>query len=479
MLQLKKLLLGPDGTVSRVASSTISNILSSTREGADWLIPQPGDHFTLQELFAPFQRPVALKKETHKIRVDVQKVRQIVDLPAVWGGTDLHGPWLTKLVQTLIDCFAKNTSMKLLAGVCNCSLEVCRVLLPFLIHELLLVDCSDVRIIVSKKMNDFFRAHFEEVAKCSSSLSTCSISPHLRPQSVGALLDVVIHLRQQAMPPRLATRGQNCWESNFWLADINYLHCARAALSCGRPTDAILLASIWFFQKERESRKAQMSSESLLERLDGEVQQVLYKASTMLGDTDSAQGTGLNLDPEGLGLLLPICDAQAATGGSEARQGLVGALYGSGLHHTLSKFLGSRPSSSEERQVQEECAWRLQQWDTFSPETARCVLLVSETHLSPFFFAGNLCLDVFLGPLHQVGISMRSSTGGTWVKRLSGPAYKGISLSPLLLSIPFLHNSVSLVNLGCLLRQVGKHKLADFFQEMRREPAVSGGWSQC
>ena len=475
MLQLKKLLLGPDGTVSRVASSAISNILSCTREGADWLTPQPG----LQELFAPFQRPVALKKETHKIRVDVQKVRQIVDLPAVWGGTDLHGPWLTKLVQTLIDCFAKNTSMRLLAGVCNCSLEVCRVLLPFLIHELLLVDCSDVRIIVSKKMNDFFRAHFEEVAKCSSSLSTCSISPHLRPQSVGALLDVVIHLRQQAMPPRLATRGQNCWESNFWLADINYLHCARAALSCGRPTDAILLASIWCFQKERESGKAQMSSESLLERLDGEVQQVLYKASTMLGDTDSAQGTGLNLDPEGLGLLLPICDAQAATGGSEARQGLVGALYGSGLHHTLSKFLGSRPSSSEERQVQEECAWRLQQWDTFSPETARCVL--PRVRNSPFtvYFAGNLCLDVFLGPLHQVGISMQSSTGGTWVKKLSGPAYKETSLSPLLPSIPFLHNSVSLVNLVSLLRQVGKHKLTDFFQEMRREQAVSGGWSQC
>ena len=95
----------------------------------------------------------------------------------------------------------------------------------------------------------------------------------------------------------------------------------------------------------------------------------------MLGDTDSALGTGLNLDPEGLGLLLPICDAQAATGDSEARQGLVGALYGSGLHHTLAKFLGPHPTSSEERQVQEECAWRLQQWDTFSPEMARSALV--------------------------------------------------------------------------------------------------------
>merc|ERR1719187_413927 len=106
------------------------------------------------------------------------------------------------------------------------------------------------------------------------------------PTCVHNLLDVVIHLRQQAMPSRLATRGQNCWESNYWLADVNYLHCARAALSCDRPTDAIQLASIWCFQKERESRKAQMSGGSLLESLNGEVQQVLYKASTMLGDTD-------------------------------------------------------------------------------------------------------------------------------------------------------------------------------------------------
>ena len=375
MFELKKLLLGSDGAVSRVASTTISNILSSTREGADWLTPKAGEEVSaLQELLTPFQRPGALKKVTHKVRVDVEKVRQKVDLPAVWGGAEEHGPWLSRLVQTLLDCFAENTSLKMLSDACNCSLELFRTILPFVVHELLLVDCSDIRIIVSKKMNDFFRAHFEEVSKCSSSLSPSSTFPHLRPQSVGALLDVVTHLRQQPMPPRLATRGQNCWESNFWLADINYLHCARAALSCGRPTDALQLASIWCYQKEREFRKPQLSNGSLLESLDGEVQQVLYKASSMLGDTDSALGTGLNLDPEGLDLLLPICDAQASTGGSEAQQGLVDALYGSGLHHTLSKFLGSQTTSSEERQVQEECAWRLQQWDTFAPETARSVL---------------------------------------------------------------------------------------------------------
>ena len=117
MFELKKLLLGSDGAVSRVASTTISNILSSTREGADWLTPKAGEEVSaLQELLTPFQRPGALKKETHKVRVDVEKMRQKVDLPAVWGGAEEHGPWLSRLVQTLLDCFAEDASLKMLLG---------------------------------------------------------------------------------------------------------------------------------------------------------------------------------------------------------------------------------------------------------------------------------------------------------------------------------------------------------------------------
>ena len=53
-------------------------------------------------------------------------------------------------------------------------------------------------------------------------------------------------------------------------------------------------------------------------------------------------------------------------------------LYSSGLHHVLSRYLGHQVSP-EERQVQQECAWRLQQWDQLCPDTARasvpgCVL---------------------------------------------------------------------------------------------------------
>ena len=93
----------------------------------------------------------------------------------------------------------------------------------------------------------------------------------------------------------------------------------------------------------------------------------------MLGDTDTALGTGVNLEPEDLDLLLPIRDSRASDGGSQAKQSLVNTLYNSGLHHTLSKYLTAQSISSEERQIQEDCAWRLQQWDTFSPEKARLV----------------------------------------------------------------------------------------------------------
>ena len=86
------------------------------------------------------------------------------------------------------------------------------------------------------------------------------------------------------------------------------------------------------------------------------------------------------------GLALPLADAQVADGGG--REELVAALYKAGLHHTLARYLGAGAgevrgagggASRREEEVQQECAWRLQQWDRLSPDTAQasvpgCVL---------------------------------------------------------------------------------------------------------
>lgn len=329
------------------------------------------------------------------------RVRSTVDSPVLWNQGSSHTSWLTTLVTTLLGCFAEHTVPHHLSAVCCLDTALCRTLLPFVIHELLLVNCSDIRLILSKKICDFFREHFRSVTEEGQ------VSPEAAPgrvESVGAVLEVVTHLRAQPLPPHLA-RENNCWENNFWLANINYLHCARAALSCGAPAEALLLASVWCFQREREATTAAPlgRSGSLLERVgvseEGEaVQAVIHTASLLLGDRDAALGAGTvdlaspaarssRLAMAGnFGLALPLADAQVADGGG--REELVAALYKAGLHHTLARYLGAGAgevrgagggASRREEEVQQECAWRLQQWDRLSPDTAQasvpgCVL---------------------------------------------------------------------------------------------------------
>ena len=50
------------------------------------------------------------------------------------------------------------------------------------------------------------------------------------------------HLRQQDLPGQ---QGENVWARNYWLAGLNYLHVARAALDCSAYLSAIVYADIW------------------------------------------------------------------------------------------------------------------------------------------------------------------------------------------------------------------------------------------
>ena len=367
------------------------------REGQAWVEAAPGQEPShLQELLAPFQAggPRLSVQEGREGRVDVGRVRSTVDSPVLWDQGISHTSWLTSLVTTLLGCFAEHTVPHHLSAVCRLDTALCRTLLPFIIQELLLVNCSDIRLILSKKICDFFRDHFRSVAE---GVPGSPAAAHTRRESVAAVLEVVTHLRAQPLPPHLA-RENNCWENNFWLANLNYLHCARAALTCGAPAAALLLASVWCFQREREATTAAPLGRggSLLERVgvseEGEaVQAVIHTASLLLGDRDAALGAGTvdlaspaarssSLAMAGnFGLALPLADAQVAAGGG--REALVAALYTAGLHHTLGRYLGagagagevqgaSEGASRREQEVQQECSWRLQQWDRLSPDTA-------------------------------------------------------------------------------------------------------------
>ena len=196
------------------------------------------------------------------------------------------------------------------------------------------MDCSDIRLVLSSKICSFFREHQEWSANVPGP-PPGPWAAH-RPESVAALLGVVTHLREQPLPPHLkkSAREQNCWENNFWVANLDYLQCAEAALTCGAAFSAWQLASVWCYQQEGEGGVAGEGG-SLLESLargrQGEaVQGVLRRAALLLGDLDSALGVGCgSLGPEQrtarlalegqYGLALPLCDAMSLGKGHGAR----------------------------------------------------------------------------------------------------------------------------------------------------------------
>ena len=228
---LKAVLLGPDGAVSLTAARAVTAILSSTREGRAWLQPRPGEEVTtLQEVLAPFQRRSRVPREPMEgDRVDVEEFKVRLDSPAVWlGQGEGHREWLTRLVLALLNCFRENTALHHLAEVCSLSLSLCHTVLPFIVHELLLQNCPDIRLVLSAKFCIFFREHFEAVTSVPRSTTVPPLA-HLREDSVASLLSVVTYMREQPLPHHLkaSAREQNCWEQNFWLANINYLHCAQ------------------------------------------------------------------------------------------------------------------------------------------------------------------------------------------------------------------------------------------------------------
>ncbi len=152
---------------------------------------------------------------------------------------------------------------------------MCSKVLPLLLHHLL-SSPSDVRSAVSSGISHFFAAHYS--AKGFSGLDdvTCSrpstpetsgggtcrshncMPPHfvrsagsspsargptpayLDFRSLGAMLDVLEHLRHQEADQHLSP-----WSQNFWIPDLNYLHAAAAALTVGRNFSVLLYVDIW------------------------------------------------------------------------------------------------------------------------------------------------------------------------------------------------------------------------------------------
>jgi len=412
---LKDLLMCNDGPVSRSAAQAVTNILSYTEDGQKFLEPLGEEDPSLQrlkEIVLPFQKTKTKLSKSKDATVDANLFRTKVDDPNVWSLKETHSNWLKSLVYQMLSCFHERTVLSHLLDICHLSLRMCEAILPFIVHQLLLFGSSEVRLILSAKFCKFLKDHFESETPSVNSRAESPLSkneevcPHQRKDSLRVMLSVVSYLREQPLPDQLKSnlREENCWENNFWLASLNYLHCAQAALSCGAFFSAIQMCNIWCFERGLQMKSGKNEDHlegNLLEDIavkfdrEGEVvQDILYQASLNLGDKDSAVGAGRSrlanpatrtaqLALEGkFGIALPLFDSQTLSMDGPSRQGLVSALYSSGMHYVLSQHLaGERRDldGGSMAEFQQECSWRLGNWDKFSPEDANesfhgCVL---------------------------------------------------------------------------------------------------------
>jgi len=403
---LKDLLLSNDGPVSRKAAEAITNILTNTEEGQKFLEPEDEETPELQklkELLLPFQKSKTRQSKSKESRIDEKLFRALVDSPDMWSLEDCHSKWISSLVNKMLSCFHERTVLSHLLEICQLSLRLSELIFPFIVHELLSFDSSEVRLILSAKFSKIFSDHFESVLEVAGSgagnilTKSESAFPHLRKETLQVMLSVVSYLRETPLPDHLKSnlREDNCWENNFWLASLNYLHCAQTALSCGAYFSAIQMCNIWCHEKGFQLKSGGNEDHlegNILETIavkferEGEtVQDILYQAALNLGAKDAALGAGRSrlvnpatrtaqLALEGqFGIALPLFDSQALSLVGPARQGLVSTLYSSGMHYVLSQHLAGERDEVEGGSIaefQQECSWRLENWDQFDPKAA-------------------------------------------------------------------------------------------------------------
>ena len=361
LAQLLELLLSSDGELARVSAHAIANVLAHPH-GQDAISCRDDQESAL--LLAFHRTSTSGSKKVKGF--EVNKFLRTVDNVDLWSISEgNHDKWIVTLVTTILKCFQDGSFFSYIKEPCSFSPTLCEGLLKFLVYELLSAHNDDVTLVISHRINNFFADVFE--------------TEHEDLSSVRVMLAVVQHLRTRG------ESGNNCWQNNFLISNINYAHCASAALSCGDHLAALALASVWVYSQTRSGSLESSFTGSLMEDIvargdrEGErVLEIMFAASQNIGDKDLALGLGrlmvhqprariaaLVLEGQ-LGLATQLCDAGRVSGS------LVTSLHSLGLHHTLASYLQTCGSADTAQlaEHQQECAWRLEAWDQLSPAEA-------------------------------------------------------------------------------------------------------------
>ena len=382
LTELNKMLNHISGSLSMEVFKTICSMLTNTAEGREIDLKQEGSELRILE---PLKTKAKKNLKTSPVIENEEKFKLDIDDSGLWVySTSDYETWLKTLVHKLLSCMSDRSVLGLMKVVCNHSLRLCEIVLPFIIHECLLHCNGDIRLIVSSRINSFFLELFEYSTPESESRGGTPVmyqtdAPvYMDKLKVSALVKVVSYIRLQELPTHaVVDKNIKDWERNFWIAGLDYLHVSKAALYCSSYSSALLFAEIWCHQQDvdRLSNPKEMWRPLLSENhvqchnKMNELRTIVCLASSKISDLDTCEGIKTVLagsqEIEKKLENLPILDILAANSSME-KANLIQGLYENGMFHLLSQYLNSLPHKDLDRDmtdIQAECSWRLGEWD--------------------------------------------------------------------------------------------------------------------
>ncbi|XP_022251192.1 serine-protein kinase ATM-like [Limulus polyphemus] len=335
-----------------------------------------------------------------------------IDDQSLWSPeVSNHEDWVTRLMCALLESKAtQDEILQKLIPVCRFKADVCKELLPYVVHIILLQGNECFQEVLSRQISGFFEKHCSKSLQAGSRCTTPFVQTgfgtptpiYMCKASVQTMLSVIHHLRLQKCSWKFGDFG---WKNNFWL-DIDYLCVAQAATFCSAHFTALLYTEIWCDQEKRkrqlENRQHHSSNLSdnfgscsqdtstlaSISSCDQEraplVHKLLMDAYCSIGEPDGVYGCGeVAKDSQDVRIqcyeqenrwdrVLSYYDLEL-TQNTSSRVGLLTALQKCGLNHVLYGYLKGvgQPLdiSSELLEYQCESAWRISQWDVDLPES--------------------------------------------------------------------------------------------------------------
>ncbi|KAH3729489.1 hypothetical protein DPMN_055461, partial [Dreissena polymorpha] len=339
-----------------------------------------------------------------------ERFQSTVDQESLWNPPHSnHGNWLVTLTSTLLESGAVRDEILVLIGsVCNIKTELCEMVLPYFVHDILETGSADHREVLSRRIGAFFSSHCGHgngsVSRCQSLTSATMLTDGnktaicMNKESVRVMLNVVQYLRQQDRPKH-GRKESTPWDKNFWL-DLDYLQVAMAAQYCHAHFSTLMYAEIWFdVHRERTQSgssqpQSQNSSQSLSQetRIDALseassvqsgvcVQDLLLEAYTWIGEPDGVYGCGAGRKADASSRIctyqhenqwdkaVMTCDIQMSQSAQCSQYDMLHVLQRFGTSHVLSTYLkgmlGEEVTTNlsfSVRELQFEAAWRVGQW---------------------------------------------------------------------------------------------------------------------